>query len=248
MYIKPIRLVIAFFLLISSFSVAAVANAQTSGGGAAAYVTENGSTRALTSDEVSLAAATQTPAQMEAAAPVGDDIVHPIPQIPIVVDGVRYAPEGISQFNGRVLRYVLDQRTQSEDVIYAFTTLEGLTQYLKDQWGWEPTSTSARSMGTGIVRPMSDSYWTVFYADAYYAGSTILSAPNAAISDLSTVSPGWNDRISSVQVSTGAAWATLYADTSYAGDQLWMQRGTEWSSLAGNGWDNRASSLKVWLN
>ena len=247
MYIKPIRLVIAFFLLISSFSVAAVANAQTSGGGAAAYVTENGSTRALTSDEVTLAAA-QTPAQMEAAAPVSDDIVHPIPQMPIVIDGVRYAPEGISQFNGRVLRYVLDQRTQSEGVIYAFTTLEGLTQYLKDQWGWEPASANTRSMGTGIVRPMSDSYWTVFYADAYYAGSTILSAPNAAISDLSTVSPGWNDRISSVQVSTGAAWATLYADTSYAGDQLWMQRGTEWSSLAGNGWDNRASSLKVWLN
>lgn len=247
MHIKPTRLVIAFFLLMSSFSVATVASAQTSGGGAAAYVTENGSTRALTSGEVSLAA-TQTPAQMEAAAPVSDDIVHPIPQMPIVVDGVRYAPEEISQFNGRVLRYVLDQHSQSEGVIYAFTTLEGLTQYFKDQWGWEPTGPSARSLGTGIMRPMSDSYWTVFYADAYYAGSTILSAPNAAISDLSTVSPGWNDRISSVQVSTGAAWATLYADTSYGGDQLWMQRGTEWSSLAGNGWDNRASSLKVWLN
>jgi hypothetical protein len=247
MHIKPTRLIIAFFLLMSSFSVATVASAQTSGGGAAAYVTENGSTRAVTSGEVSLATA-QTPAQMEAAAPVSDDIVHPIPQMPIVVDGVRYAPEEISQFNGRVLRYVLDQHSQSEGVIYAFTTLEGLTQYFKDQWGWEPTSPSARSLGTGIVRPMSDSYWTVFYADAYYAGSTILSAPNAAISDLSTVSPGWNDRISSVQVSTGAAWATLYADTSYGGDQLWMQRGTEWSSLAGNGWDNRASSLKVWLN
>jgi hypothetical protein len=248
MHIKPIRLVIAFFLLVSSFSVATVASAQTSGGGAAAYVTENGQTRALTSSEVNLAA-TQTPAQMEAAAPVSGDIVHPIPQMPIVIDGVRYAPEGISQFNGRVLRYVLDQHSQSEGVIYAFTTLEGLTQYLKDQWGWAPASAGMRaSAAAGIIRPMSDSYWTVFYADAYYAGSTILSAPNAAISDLSTVSPGWNDRISSVKVATGSAWATLYADTSYAGDQLWMQRGTEWSSLAGSGWDNRASSLKVWLN
>ena len=247
MHIKPIRLAIAVFLSLSSFSAATVANAQTSGGGAAAYVTENGSTRALTSDEVNLATP-QTPAQMEAAAPVSDDIIHPIPQVPIVIDGVRYAPEEISQFNGRLLRYVLDQHSQAEGVIYAFTTLEGLTQYLKDQWGWEPTSPSMRSMKSGIVRPMSDSYWTVFYADAYYAGSTILSAPNAAISDLSTVSPGWNDRISSVKVATGSAWATLYADTSYAGDQLWMQRGTEWSSLAGSGWDNRASSLKVWLN
>jgi hypothetical protein len=247
MHVKPIRLVITLFLFLSSFSAAAVASAQTSGGGAAAYVTENGSTRALTSDEVNLTTA-QTPAQMEAATPASDDIVHPIPQMPIVIDGVRYAPEEISQFNGRVLRYVLDQHGQSEGVIYAFTTLEGLTQYLKAQWGWAPGSSSARSMGSAIVRPMSDSYWTVFYADAYYAGSTILSAPNAAISDLSTVSPGWNDRISSVKVATGSAWATLYADTSYAGDQLWMQRGTEWSSLAGSGWDNRASSLKVWLN
>jgi hypothetical protein len=241
---------IVFCLFLSSFAVTTVANAQTSGG-AAGYVTENGSTRALTASEVDRAAATETPAQMEAAAPADSSIVHPIPKMPIMVDGVRYAPEEISQFNGRVLRYVLDKRTQSEGVMVAFTTLDGLMAYLKDQWGWQPSGTtvSAQSaVGTGIMQPMSDSYWTVFYADAYYAGSTLITAPNATIADLGAVSPGWNDRISSVQVATGVAWATLYADTNYYGDQLWMQRGTEWGWLANNGWDNRASSLKVWLN
>jgi len=180
-------------------------------------------------------------AQMEALAPQSSSVVHPVPKLPVVVDGVRYAPEDISRFNGVVLRYVLDEQGKSEGVIYAFTTVEGLTTYLKDRWGWQPASA-----GAAVVQPASDSYWTVFYDDPLYAGSTLSAAPGALIPILGNISPGWNDRISSVKVTTGAAWATLYADINYGGDQLWMQRGTEWLWLVQNGWDNRASSIKVW--
>jgi hypothetical protein len=234
-------------LTITPFIAVTVARAQTVGGEPAGYVSENGITRSLTSNEATFDTARMTPAQMEVVAPHNASVVHPVPKLPIVVDGVRYAPEDISHFNGVVLRYVLDDRDKSEGVMYAFTTVKGLTTYLKDQWGWQPASAVTAGAADTAVQPANDSYWTVFYDDAYYAGSTLLTAPGAVIPDLGAISPAWNDRISSVQVSTGAAWATLYADINYGGDQLWMQRGTQWPWLASNGWDNRASSIKVWL-
>ena len=242
MHIKISRSIIALFVFIAPFAFATVASAQTSGE-PIGYVTENGKTRALTASEASLSATTLTPAEMKSSTSQDADIVHPVPEIPINVDGVLYAPEEISRFNGQVLFYVLDQHTEREGVMVAFTSEKGLMEYLKEQWSWEPGSGAG-----GGVQLDSDSYWTVFYSDAYYAGSTIISAPGAAISNLGNISPGWNDRISSVSVSTGAAWATLYVDINYGGDQLWMQRGTEWGWLLFNGWDDRASSLKVWQN
>ena len=174
----------------------------------------------------------------------GAGLAYAGPPAAIIVDGVRYAPEDISRFDGQILRYVLDERGERVGVIHGFTTVEGLMQYLKEQWGWEPATVEAAPV---VLQLDSDSYWTVFYENNNYGGSTLSAAPNVVIPNLGNISPGWNDRISSVKVATGVAWATLYADNDYAGDQLWMQRGTEWSSLSGSGWDNRASSIKVWL-
>jgi hypothetical protein len=46
--------------------------------------------------------------------PVDSNAINPIPLIPIVLDGVRMAPEQITKFNDRNLYYLVDERAISE--------------------------------------------------------------------------------------------------------------------------------------
>lgn len=62
-------------------------------------------------------------------------LVHPIPSVPVIVDGTRYEPEEISRFNGTVLRFVITSDSAREGHMYAFTSDEGLQEFLSEHGG-----------------------------------------------------------------------------------------------------------------
>ncbi len=115
----------------------------------AAYVTDKDGNRMplfATDPGVADLRHVRTPSELEALYPPSDEasIEHPVPNYPLVIDGVYYDPGDISRFNGLVLRFVWDDETAREGVLYAFTTVEGLETYLREQWDW-PTLQSFES-------------------------------------------------------------------------------------------------------
>ncbi|MBE2239063.1 MAG: hypothetical protein IAE81_14830 [Caldilineaceae bacterium] len=62
-----------------------------------------------------------------------EKIIHPIPDRPVIIDGVRYAPKEIRRFDGQVLRFIDDDRALREGVLYAFTTREGAEDYMRTE-------------------------------------------------------------------------------------------------------------------
>lgn len=206
------------------------------------YIKEGDETRWLVPGPGLIDVTGMTPADVEALFPDSEEaaIVHQAPDYPVIVDGVRYEPDEISRFNGQVLRFVWDERAEKEGVIYAFTTVEGLEQYLREQWGWPSSQESTTSDGqiAGL--------WTNFYKHWWYGGAVFGSAPGVGWPDLRVAPAGWNDRISSVQVATEASGATLYEHVNFGGAQFWMQSGSNYPVLWWHGWNDRASSVIVW--
>ena len=126
---------VGLFLLVGKLGTMVVW-AQGSGEGNAGYVKEGDEIRWLASGQGQIDVTGMTPADVEALFPDSEEaaIVHQVPNYPVIVDGVRYKPEEISRFNGQVLRFVWDEQAEEEEgVIYAFTTVEGLEQYLREQ-------------------------------------------------------------------------------------------------------------------
>ncbi|MDA8217873.1 MAG: hypothetical protein M0Z94_09690 [Dehalococcoidales bacterium] len=204
-------------------------------------------------DQGTISVAGMSPAEIEALYPDPENapIVHPIPNYPVVVDGVRYQPEEISRFNGRALRFIWDKKSAAEGVIYAFTTAQGLERYLKEQWNWSPSakpptagSSATLAEPSAIIGPESvDPYWTLFYEHDGFDGNSIRLEPGACFGDLTSWPAGWNDRISSLKVATAASWTVLYEDIMMSGSQHWEQSGVERPSLSPFGWNDRASSV-----
>lgn len=158
-----------------------------------------------------------------------EKIVHPIPERSIIIDGTRYNPEDISQFDGQVLRFIEDERTEKEGVLYAFTTREGVEDYMKREWGWSEKNSSTSSAAVNAPNTVFSKYWR----DAFYSGSRLEVSPGAALPDLSIV--GFNDIISSLQIGPDTSTSIMYDLQNYADDQLIKQR-------------NQSSSVLVFMN
>lgn len=192
-------------------------------------------------------------------------LVHPIPSVPVIVDGVRYPPEEISRFNGTLLQFVLTADAVQEGYMYAFTTDERLLEFLSEHGqlpsgdlreggiegvdyyvseGGEPPLPTLEGSPVSACEP-SD-YWTKFFKDINCGGGVFGSAPGVEWSDLRYRPEGWNDVISSLVVATAASWATLYEHINFGGDQLWVESGLELGDLRDYGWNDRASSIRVW--
>ena len=122
-------------------------------------------------------------------------LVHPIPSVPVIVDGVRCAPEEISRFNGTLLQFVLTTDAVQEGYIYAFTTderlleflsehgrlpsgdvreggIEGVDYYVSESGGPPPPPPKESTVPN--VQPTS--YWTKFFEHINYRGAQFGSA------------------------------------------------------------------------
>ena len=206
----------------------------------AAYFTdEEGNTITLlaTDPRVTDGRGIRTPSDLEALYPKSDEasIVHQVPEYPVVVDGVRYEPEEITRFNGQVLRFVWDDRTAQEGVLYAFTTVEGLERYLKEQWDWPPSQES---------QVLGEEDWSHFYAHWWYGIPVLKVNPGNGMEDLRLI--GFDNEISSMKVGPLASWATLYDLPNYQGAEFWRQRNSNVPVLWLYEWNDRADSVFSW--
>lgn len=62
---------------------------------------------------------------------------HPVPDVPVIADGVFYANPAILNelFIGKKLRYIVDTKAEKEGVVYVFSTVDGYLDYIQEHWG-----------------------------------------------------------------------------------------------------------------
>jgi hypothetical protein len=152
-------------------------------------------------------------------------IVHSIPPGPVIIDGVRYAGDQISLFNGKRLRFIVDK----DNNLYAFTSVQEF-----EQLQLQMKQPSLQSLDV----------YSFFFRDGYYTGNYFGLIPGNGITDLSQI--GMDKAISSTKINTSTQWAYLFAYTNYGGDYFGMSPGSTYPWLANQGWNDRASS--VWIN
>jgi hypothetical protein len=166
-------------------------------------------------------------------------IVHAEPKVPVIVDGVRYAPKDIHRFDGRELYFVLD--LTQPDVLLAFTSEAEFRAVVA-------TRTAAyRSRAV----PASAGQYAVFHSADELRGDWLQVNSGSGYNDLRAVARGcgifgcagdWNDVISSVEIH---GYQYLYRDPNYGGGYFWAS-GDGWFNLSTYGFDNVGSSVNVW--
>lgn len=173
---------------------------------------------------------------------------HKIPQVPVVIDGVRQAPEKIQQFDGQPLYFVLDKQAQQEGVVYVFTTRAKVREYLETQ-GLMPEA------GTTAVQPEHWDYndpRSLFYRDAKYGSNSMGVPAGYAYSDLTKVYWGgwiwqdWSDEISSVRATPLSSATYLFEHENFGGSYFLIHTGDDISYLNVYGWDDKATSIAVY--
>lgn len=164
-------------------------------------------------------------------------IIHPIPLVPIIVDGVRMAPEEIKKFNGQELYYLVNDESKAQEVVFIFTTLEGIE-----------TAAALTAGNDGLEGGMytcvtpTDVWKDVdFQGDHLYLGIS----PTYGTGSGSFGGTSWDNNVESVHTTTCNLYTKFYDTTYYSGSQLWLASNGWTSWLVPYGWDNRAGSWKI---
>jgi hypothetical protein len=154
-------------------------------------------------------------------------IVHEVPQVPVIIDGVRYKPEQIHLFDGKQLGFTVGKDGQ----LYAFTSQAVLEKFMDNN-------------GTAEKLRL-DSPDSVFYENINYEWqSYVLWVPPGV--SLYSLGP-MNNMISSMKINILADnGCTLFDYPNLLGDYFAVNGGTNWPNLGWYGWNDRASSLVVW--
>lgn len=86
-----------------------------------------------------LTAVATGPATASSSAPARPSLVHQTPKVPVIVDGVRYAPKQIHRFDGRPL---YTRTAKNGKALIAYTKLADFRSYLRKQGLRLPTPTN----------------------------------------------------------------------------------------------------------
>jgi hypothetical protein len=153
-------------------------------------------------------------------------IVHKVPKVPVIIDGVLYQPEDIHKFDGQQLGFTVGP----DGRLYAFTDEIALEDFI---------STQSKA---GLFSTLS--IYSRFCEDYYLSGMRQLEVPPG----VSMFSLGSMDNIiSSMDISAYADnGITLFDLPNLQGDYFHGYYGIPYPNLGTYGWDNRASSLVVW--
>lgn len=175
-------------------------------------------------------------AQEQPAQDEQSESIHPVPHVPIIVDGVEMAPEEITKFNGQELYYLVDNES---DVLHIFTTLEGITK--------QAEQTSVKNNETSSNEQMMSCYdLSAFYQGTYLSGGgpwfVQSGSPGASFTGAYAF---LNNNIESAQTTTCNVYTKLYDNTNFTGSQLWLACCGTTNNLGIYGWNNRAGSIKV---
>lgn len=162
--------------------------------------------------------------------------IHPIPRVPIVVDGVKMASKEITKFNGQILYYLVDAEAKAKGVIYIFTTLEGIEGYI------EGVQNAEYSHSVPILSHCNTgSQTSKFYASTNYVTFLEDLGPGESMNFTGSL----NNEISSVKATYCNEYTKLYDDYNLGGSSLWLACCGNTADLSVYGWNNRASSGKV---
>jgi hypothetical protein len=174
------------------------------------------------------------------AAEAAAAIVHNTPKVPVVIDGVQYAPEDIHRFDGRALYMIVD--VAQPDVLLAFTRQSDFRAAVDER--------KAAAKGGDTSQFVPGQYADYFSGDDC-TGDKLTIYSGWGVNDLRAVGRGcflgwcpgdWNDVISSLWINGSQ---TLYSDIQYGGATIWVG-GWGCLNLSPHGFDNIASSLNVW--
>lgn len=187
-----------------------------------------------------LAGAVATP-----AVAAKSQLVHRTPKVPIVVDGVRYAPQQIHRFDGRPL--YLRMATDGESLI-AYTKLSRFEAFLASQGSSLPSAADAAK--PPLAHASSQGQWTQFCTDRRGYGHCSNLWSGQSISDTASLNgANWfnhwefDDTISYVRSSPGQS-VFLYDWPNFdpAGGWFWMAPGQE-LDLNRVSWEDRVESI-----
>ncbi len=164
--------------------------------------------------------------------------VHKAPVAPFVVDGVRYAPEQISKFDGRPLYFVVDMAKPLEMVGYT------------NKSDFDAAVTLANQKAGGIGTQQAGQYVTLYAGDEMTGDWMNVNSPYG-INYLAGVNRGcglfgcagnWDNVASSIFIN---GRVSVYDDIEYRGSWLYLA-GYGWGNLSWWGFDNITSSINVW--
>lgn len=159
------------------------------------------------------------------------EYVHPVPLIPIVVDGVKMQPEEISKYDGQPLYYLVTEQSEAEGVIYIFTTLEKLTN----------SDELAQSSKNNNNLMTSCTNTSVFYVDTYQGGRSIGLEPGDYLTLSLPAVYFLYKNIESVKTTSCNVYTKLFGSPG----QLWLACCGITNDLAIYGWDNKAVAISV---
>lgn len=170
--------------------------------------------------------------------------VHKTPTVALVINGVDREPGAIRDLNGRALHSTPGLNPKGELVLYSFTALEGLHEYLA-----APAPVQALH-DIGTTNPDSLSSVASYFEHDDNQGDRLQNNPGRAWRNLTQVHRGflnlgdWNDIISSVD---WCRWdISLYEHINYQGSSLYLRAGRTYNHLSQFGWNDRASSTVNW--
>ncbi len=174
-------------------------------------------------------------------------------EVPVIVDGQKYSP---SEFEATFIRedavlyYIVDENTEAEGVLYAFTTKEGMVDYANSQGkelnldqrlikAPEPDATDNRHS----FRAKNPSYQSQFYEHHKYNGYSFLLERGYYIPSLGS---WWSNRISSVKTAKYSSWTCLYDWPNLSGSGICFWKNKKVRKLSKYGWNDRAESVVVY--
>ncbi|MFF4029090.1 hypothetical protein ACFYZ2_04870 [Streptomyces sviceus] len=165
---------------------------------------------------------------------------HQPPEMMVVIDGETNEPETVREFDGQPLYSTPGIDKKGSQVLYSFTTLQGLNDHL----------VAAPPHDIGTSNPDSLPELSYYYEDEDAGGDWLQNGPGRAWPDLRSVPRGflhtqnWNDIISSVN---WCRWDVSVWDTpNYQGSQLYLPAGVTYFHLSQLGWNDCVSATANW--
>lgn len=164
-------------------------------------------------------------------------IVHQIPTIPIIVDGIKMPPEDIKKFDGQPLYTVVDNQTESENVLYIYTTLDEVNKHVELSVQKDESLEDVKASCYVHSR---------FYINTSYGGNYLSLQPGDGVSLKYDPYALFDNNIESVKTTSCNVYSVLYEGYFYiGGSQLWLLNNRNISDLSIYGWANRASYVKI---
>ncbi|MCH9687271.1 MAG: hypothetical protein K0V04_37905 [Deltaproteobacteria bacterium] len=155
----------------------------------------------------------------------------------VILDGVRFQPEDMEQFEDQDLHYYIDAQAQSEEIIYAFSDIEDRNAFMVER---EPAIEAYEADQLTFRAPLTYSKFYDFFDFDTKFGQL---KKGQSISNLGSHPDYNNDDISSVKCRLNA-WTFLWANTNFNGSSLTC-RAINIDNLSDHSFNQIASSLEV---